>query len=460
MSKKLVIVALMAVLTIGVSVAQATPSRIDTLGQNTGLVYIQDDTNIFTNPAALSSYRNCLLFHMGGYDGGDIYALGGASLGLGEMITLGLIVGRNPDYEEGMLGLITGEVFQTGMGPLPLDFQNHWNGGAVPPANPRNYSNAGTNTASIAGLNAAAMNWVNPIDILLAVKLGNVSIGASWYMASGKHTSDYSDDVLNTSEELTARLQAWKFGVAASMGNISPEVWFHYAPLTVTSTWTNDTANTEVERELKARRINVGLRVPYKVNDNLSIVPAFEYANINGEVTISTDPDAQSTSVLGPTMEDLVESYTGSSINAGIGINYQIEKLLVASSIGLQWMKGTASLEVEGLNGTVDDTMKWIAIPVVGLGLEYQCTKILVFRGGIATTTIFSRSTDLAESDVVGSLNYSDESNITQQNTIASVGLGLQFGNLVIDLTAGDMIIANERGYNQLFTAMDFKYKF
>jgi len=466
MSKKLVIVTLLAVLAIGVSVAQATVSRLDTLGQNTGLVYIQDDTNIFTNPAALANYPNCLIFHMAGVSGDDKYAAGGVSLALGKMLTLGIIVGRNPGFEEyGLLGSLIGTALSSAPGTLgtsastammaPISFTNPW--GAY------SYTNT---VGGIAGYPNGAMNWVNPIDLILAAKVGNLKLGLSWYYAGGKQEDTQENDVASYSDELTGRLQAWKFGVATTMGNMSPELWFQYAPFSVKSKFEEASGPlTEETRYLKAHRFNIGFRVPYKMNEKITLVPAFEYSNVGGNIKFDATPDFNPTSVAGLTEGDLSDKYTGNAINVGVGINYQIEKLLVASSIGLQWASAKETLSVNGLDGDVNWQSKWFAIPVVGLGLEYQATKVLVFRGGLSTTTLYGKATGSYNASVAGAANSKDEVKVSQQNTTASVGLGFLFGNLVIDVTAGNMILANEpgndgHGNNSLFSALDFKYKF
>ena len=456
MSKKLVMVALVAVLTFGVSIAQATPSRVGTMGQGTGLLYIQDDVDIFYNPATIGYYRNCVLIHMGGSDGGDMYALGGYTQALGEMLTLGLVYGRNPAYELGMIGaaFIPGAAIDPAASPFsPMwAFNDNW--GDYAGVNP-------VSIAAVAGLDEA-MEWHNPIDIMVSAKLGNLLLGVSWYMARGKATATYTDDApTDLTETLSAKLWALKVGLSADMGNIMPEIWFAYVPFTVNSKWEDDIVPTaEIERELKGRRFNLGMRMFVGMGDNLTIVPAIEWTNINGDVTIDTDPLFYPTTFITIEEDDLNENYKGSGINAGISFNYAMDRVLVVSSIGLQWSKITRELDVEGLSGSSTDELKWWALPVIGIGIEYQCTKILVFRAGISTTTINAAWTDTASDDEVGTLNAEDEIRITEQQTSASVGLGLHFGNLVIDLTVGDMILDGEESPDSLFSGLDVKYKF
>jgi len=66
MSKKLIAAIIVAVLAFGATMAMATESRIETLGDQ-GL-YLMDDTNIFTNPATVAYYPNMVIMHMGGND--------------------------------------------------------------------------------------------------------------------------------------------------------------------------------------------------------------------------------------------------------------------------------------------------------------------------------------------------------------------------------------------------------
>jgi hypothetical protein len=314
--------------------------------------------------------------------------------------------------------------------------------------------------AAIAGLDEA-MEWHNPIDIMVAAKLGNLLLGVSWYMARGKATAEYTDDApTDLTETLSAKLWALKVGLSADMGNIMPEVWFAYVPFNVNSKWEDDVANTEVERDLKGRRFNLGMRLFLGMGDNLTIVPAIEWTNINADVTIDTSPDFFPTSFATILEDDLGENYKGNGVNAGVGLNYAMDRVLFTTSIGLQWSKVTRELDVDGLSGSSTSTLSWWALPVIGIGLEYQCTKILVFRAGISTTTINAVYSDSWADDEVGSLNAEEDLKITEQNTVASAGIGLHFGNLIIDLTIGDMILSNEPGSQNLFSAMDVKYKF
>lgn len=454
MSKKLVVMLLAAVLAFGASIAQATPSRLETLGQGTGLVYVQDDTDIFYNPATLGYYRNVGLLYLGGEDG-DMYARGGLLLGLGDMLTVGLIFARNPDEELGALSVMWWGNAALDPAGFPTSPRWLWNDNWA--AYPGTYI---VDITSIGGYDRA-MEWMNPIDIILAAKLGNMQLGVSWYTASGKHESAYEDDTpTDSSETFKSRINALKVGLSADMGNVMPEVWFHWVPFKVSSTWEDDILSTEVNRELKGRRFNLGARAFLKMSDALTIVPAIEWSNVNGDVSIDTTPDFYPVAGTLLIEEDLSENYKGNRINAGIGLNYAVDKVLIATSIGLQWSSFTRTLEVDGLTGSEEEVRKLLALPVVGLGVEYQATKIVTFRGGISTTTIYARDRNEDSADTVGSLNYEDTSSITSQNTTASVGLGLNFGNLVIDLTAGNMLVAGEPAASSLFSALDAKYKF
>jgi len=130
MSKKLAIVVLLAVVAFGASNAMATASRMETLGQTTGLAYVADDTSIFNNPGTVGYYGNAFMLHLGGVDGGDMMAFGGVTMNLGKMLTLGLVFARNPGYEEGLIGSVLGPVFGTSSLGIPSGlgaaFQNNW----------------------------------------------------------------------------------------------------------------------------------------------------------------------------------------------------------------------------------------------------------------------------------------------------------------------------------------------
>ena len=553
MSKKLLVAAMVAVLALGASIAQATPSRLETLGQGGGgLTYLADDTNMFWNPATVNAYPSHVMINLGGFDDNgandDMHATGTVVLGIGPL-NLGLGVGRNPDSELQAISMMApnGEALSTGMGAgadgqpgiagvdddgdtivdnaselgtagsddaMTVLFNNNWATGwsgvpmggswSVGPDGQPGVATvdddgdttvddigelgfAGSDdvyTPAMGNLPNGSTQWENPLDIIVGVKAGNINIGLSYYIARGRQvasavtTTPGGVVVADDEYDLKATIQSWKLGLAMEAGSMSPELWFHYDPFTLRSTWTDNLASNfdyELERMLKGRRINIGTRIPFKANDNLTVVPMFEYSTTSGEATFdeSANNVAALTYIMGPgpasytniTVDDLSESYKATQITTGLGINYVKDRILVASSLGLNWMKAVQELEIDGVPGGQTNTMRLFQIPVVTLGIEYEATKILVLRTGISTSTLHSTLRMIEEIDPVNdgtNVVNEEENEITEtvQSTTASAGVGLHFGDLVVDMTLGGATVSGEDDDDALFTRLDVKYHF
>lgn len=469
MSKKLLIAVIIAILAFGATV-MATESRVETLGGQ-GL-YLADDTGIFSNPALASYYAGMLRLHMGGAGNGyyaDQYAYGGGIFALSDSLSLGAFVARNPSYEQGSIGLILGDAIEPGTsrgidGPV---FANHFTDHWVDP--------------QIALLPTnLAVQWVNPFDLMLAYKMGDLSIGISYYLANGKFA--WEDNVAGGDADDTAtydgksRLHSIKLGVAYKGGNIEPQAWFHYDPYTITSTFEfDDNANggdISEEQTLKGSKFVVGGRLFYNLNDNLAIVPAINWEHVSGDLSTDVDYNGHDLNLTGNTTEDdLSQTYKGNSVVGGVSVQYKADKLFLVTSASLKWSNAvsTLAIDTDGYDSwEYTLTNKQFAAPEVAMGLEYQAAKWACLRGGIRTTTIWATNTDVVEQ----TFDHNDDGELdssllqTVQSTTAAIGTGLMFGNLTIDATFGNLFLTGEDGSSSigqgpnLFSHLDAKYMF
>jgi hypothetical protein len=453
MSKKLIVAALVAMLAFGAT-AMATGSRVETLGGQ-GL-YLIDDTNIFSNPATVAYYQNCMLLHMGGADGGDMYAFGGMSMAIGDSLTLAGIAARNPMYEEGDISRVTSHAITQASLSLDLDGDTVIDIVTVPPTFNPVWNLDGLGDAD-APLNQV-VDWENPAEIIAAYKVGDLALGASYYLANGKLVSE--DDLAETTYTATARLHSLKLGLSYKMDNMQPEAWFHWDPYSVKTELEIDPIDVTYEETLKGSKIVLGGRLFYTLNDNMTVVPAINYSRTTGSVTIDSDPDI-AISASGDE-EDLGQDYTINTLEAGVSLQYKADKVFVVTSAGLLWSKALVEYSIDDASDYTDDlTTKDFAIPVVAMGIEYQATQMLTLRAGMKTTELWAATTLLEEEeDTTGDLT--DTSDLaTGQVTTAAIGMALTFGNLVVDATFGDWVLVNEKGGGpNLFSAIDIKYKF
>jgi len=456
MSKKLLVFAVMATLAFGATISMATASRIENLG-NQGL-YLADDTNIFTNPATVSYYSKVLFLHMGGYNGGggsntDMWAFGGATTPLPFMegLTLGVAFARNPSFEEGGIGTIRTESFLGGAF-WPWDFP----GGDLP-------------------LDDVAATWHNPFDIILGYKMGDLSIGLSYYLANGRIKYTYNEDGNFDADSDTyfdeevevlskAYLHSLKLGASYKMGNMQPEAWLNWDPYSVvtTTSWDADGQDAiDYETSLKGSKILLGARLFYNLNDNVAVVPAITWEHVTGNIGMDYEDDYD---------EDEYDiSMKVNTINAGVSVQYKADKLLVVGSAGLLWSKFQVDLSDDVEDETYSYYSKSFAVPVVAMGLEYQAMKNITLRGGLKTTTVWSSSTYGEEYDNDDyDVSYDEEEMYSTQSTTASLGAALHFGNLVLDVTFGNLFLTGENGGNpaygtagpNLFSSLDATYVF
>ena len=457
MSKKFIVAAIVAMLAFGAT-AMATGSRIETLGNQGD--YLEDDTNIFGNPATLAYYQNCVLLHMGGAQGGDMMAFGGGSYGVSDELTIALIVARNPSFEQGGIGTIIGNVIDPTVG-VDLDGDGtddifpggfNVNVGAPLPGDPPNL----------------AIDWVNPFDIILAYQMDDLAVGISYYMANGKLKMIDDLPVPGTDDTesyiVKARLHSIKLGASYDMDDMKVEGWFHWDPYSVVSNYEYDAeiagADYDSEQILKGSKILLGGRVLYSMSDNVTIIPTINYSRTTGSVTVDTDPNLVLPT--GGDEEDVSEDYTVQNLKVGAAAQYKEDKIMVIGSLGLLWSKVVQDLAIDDDSDyEYTGTEKYFAVPVAAMGIEYEANKILTIRGGLDTTTMWAANTGMEEaSDNTG--DTLDRSGLlTVQSTTAAIGVGLTFGNLVIDGTLGNMFLSDEDGSGvNLLSQLDMKYKF
>jgi len=450
MSKKLIAAIIVAVLAFGATMAMATESRIETLGDQ-GL-YLMDDTNIFTNPATVAYYPNMVIMHMGGNDGenqclatdvpggnciqwaqtdADMYAYGGGTLKVMDMLTVGAFFARNPvnEYGDG-LGLVLGDALDAGNFAAQLEFD-------------------GASTVVVGPSAGEYTDWENPFEIMAAFNAGDIKLGLSYYLANGKIHEE--NDIADTEYDAKSLLHSIKLGASMDMDGMKPEGWVQWSPFSIKM-------ENGVKDELTGNKIEVGARLFYDMSDSLTIVPAVRWENVSAEV----DWD--------DSYGNINHEYKVNTVETGASVQYTADRLLLVSSLGVLWSSAERTLENDdtGYDGSFKESS--FAIPVVGMGLEYQVKEWLTMRGGMNTTAVWARTQEETDIDAVTTGSDEDTTELeTEQRTSASLGMGLHLGNLTIDATIGNYVLVGEDGGNpvvnhkagpNLFSALDAKYVF
>ncbi len=444
MSRKLIVAAVVAMIAFGATFAMATESRKETLG-NQGL-YLKDDTTIFANPATMSAYRNMIRLHMGGIDDiiesdvateeasytTDMHAYGGGTIGLTDALTLGLFVGRNPSYEMGGISTIRSKAVDLSAGEFLDPF-------------------------AISAFADDAVDWMNPFDVIVSYKMGNLAVGLSYYLANGKMEDE--NNLSGVTYEASARLHSLKFSALYKTDKMKPiTMWFHWDPYSIVGKYADST--NSYETTLSGNKMVLGTKVFYSLSDSVTVVPAVMWQNTSGELEWDEEIVLDHPSSV---------DYKMNTLMTGMSVQYKADKLFLITSLSLKWSKAetTSDADVTDL-AVVESTSKTFSCPVAAIGIEYQAKKWLMLRSGVNTTTVWaSKTSESTETDDTTGALIADSSSLeTIQPTTASVGVGLLFGNLTVDATLGNMILAGEDGSSDagngpnLFSHLDVKYMF
>jgi len=349
-----------------------------------------------------------------------------------DALTIGAFFARNPDLEVPDNSALP-EILDDAMSPSSSvaairDQDGNWTGGSDEFMKPH-----------------------NPFEVILAYKIGNISLGWSYYLANSKIHND--NDIVDTEYDGKAVYRSSELGVSADLGNMKAEGWLRGGVFGAKMEMENGRTD-----ELTINEGELGGRVFFNMTDSLALVPALRLSGTVGEVEWDES---------GWTQE-----YVNSELELGASAQYTADKLFLIGSAGLLWSKFEKKIEYDpsGYEGTFSENNDEFMVPVVGMGLEYMAKDWLTLRGGMNTTTIWARNEDVTEEEDNNSGDITDTTKLrTKQETTASLGMGLHFGNLTIDATFGNFVLTGEEGGNpvtggptgpNLFSSLDCKYVF
>jgi len=430
--------------------AFAGESRVKSLGEQE--LYTVDDTDIFSNPALCHRYPQILRLHAGGGNP-DMYAYGGFNVAPFNGLTVGAFFGRHPEYEEGGIKRIIDRAVNDA-GQFVDEFGYFVEGGL--PTND-------------------AVEWQNPVDLLVSYNTGNTAFGIGYYTANGKYSKDDDspDDAKwkKTDYEIESRIDSVKMGTAFTTGRWTTEIWAEYTPYEIDSDWEADgVASADDERSrmvLRGRRWAMGARVLYRVGEGLYLVPALRWEKSEGEVSYDTFPDYDLPD--GTSEEGLDQDYAVSDLEAGLGLRWGSRRIFLVGSASVDWSK--ERYEFTEPYGDFFESKETIftALPVIGLGMDCRILSWLSLRWGMKTTAFLAETTvhDRLKDYNRPRQDWKRSSRVESvRRTIASVGLGLKFGNLSVDAVAGGFVLAGEQGIPvagegpAVFSGLDVKYSF
>ena len=424
--------------------ARADRARVSSLG---GVdLLIEDDSDIYLNPAHIGVYSNRAWFSLGVTGGAGVVGfdpMGGGAVRIKDMVSLGVVLNRSPSQY----------TFDKALWPVLEQYIPGGPGGTLSgPAGPAEET--------------APLRF--PVDLFIGV--GNkdrpVRVGLNIYYAGGAfreiEIEDRNDDGLDN--QTTVRRQSHLFNVTLGVAGgrqtdrIRPEGWLRAGVVTA---WAdriseretdNDAFEETVDRILaldRDLRIGGGARV--HIGDptalrGVVVSPGFQYDVAFGAFRFDdnlVNPDSAA--------EDAIRRVTGHSARLGVGVAGRIDDLRVF---------GTGSLTLDAVNRfdqtranndeveqNIDDYVAF-AVPELSVGAEYRVLPVLLVRAGVKSTvgggrTINTVRNNEGPEETPGSIDVAQTIDVLPVNVTfeANGGLGLQVRRFSLDATFGGLFL-------------------
>ena len=440
--------------------ALADRARVQSLG---GIdLLIEDESNLFINPAHIGSYSNRAWFSLGLTGSGGAVGfdpMGGGSVQIKQLFNVGLVLNRSPQAYG----------FEHAMWPVLEQFIPGGPGGDL--AGPEGPSEA-----------TAPLRF--PVDLFLAY--GNrdtpIRFGMNAYYAGGAlrdwNIEDNDEDGFDDSSVVKQQTHLFNVTLGVSGGRqtdrIRPEGWLRVGVL---SAWSDRQSFREdatgevptVDRILsldRDLRIGGGARVHIGDPNSLRgivVSPAIRYDVAFGTFRFDdnlVNPDSDA--------EESVRRATGHDLQVGVGVAGRVDDLRVIGTASInatildrfdQVNAGTGVVEQQ-TNQFVD-----VAIPEFSVGAEYNVLPALIVRAGVRSTVGAGRSISTTK-DLLGDPETPAELEI-QQNIAtrpvelgfeANGGIGLRVRRFSLDATLGGLFLG--QGAASFLSRIDMSFSF
>ncbi len=431
--------------------------------------YLDNDLNIFTNPALAHQYTNQVqvnLGHAGGglWEGTGLNPRGVVLVAIDDDTTLGLVLNR-PTTELGE---------EAALRPVLQSNLSGYGGGL---------SGQFVDPVSQAGLAfpQGAVGLAPPVDLFFARDLGSMVVGANLYAAFGQSRSD---NVSESGPDQFARNRfvrrsSWvtlNVGLASTNGiGFKPEAWVKYTGVSSwadVQNWLGDSAD-DWQPEDAIADSTVGLKGTMRLGagfrgtipgDTIDVVPLVMVDYARGTTFANdrmfNDPDALTDTLVVRAEDDLIASSTLLA-RGGVGVVYKAnEQLKVIGAAHLQgqlWQRVTDNraedLELPGSvkQRTQTGTMT-LNLPVLNVGAEYFPYDNFGIRGGMrsaaAVNSARSRTRlyageagsefELGDADVD---SVSSNSLGSQPGLTGAFGPSIKLGDATIDAVIGGAFV-------------------
>ncbi len=430
--------------------AEAASSRVEGLvgdpAEARNGMFVKDDLNIFLNPALAARWRGRIPLSLGiTQDQGDLVLdpFGGALIPIGDTFTLGVFLNRRPGLfaDQAALNTVLEGLIQGGsyVGP------------------------DGSSTG------VTAQKLFLPVDIIAAFATDAVEIGASVYAAFGKDGSmseNYDEDgdvTTRSTRDSAANYITAGFGARILADGVTPEFWLRYGGAASWSDGYDENFSLDGDPRTSdgtygVQGVNsfaIGVRVPFSAGDFL-ITPGVNVGFAGGQPLYD---DRTSDSPL----EDLFYRHDAVAATFGVGVEYSPDEdfRLVAT------VSGEVDVLTTTREGGEDESYFFnvnratdVRLPIASFGAEASITKHLMVRGAIRAglATSVKGGVNLSDNqDGPTNSTYTSESGGAGNSFSAAGGLSIPFEKVVVDISAGGMLVAQEEG-GSFFSRADLTF--
>lgn len=256
----------------------------------------------------------------------------------------------------------------------------------------------------------------NNFEILTSYSFGSFVVGLGASYAST--TNDFTP-ATGTGDKNSASQLGFNLGV---LGKLTPQFNFDAAfSLVLPSATYEPGTGDKVEASNTIMMANV--RGFVKLSKVFTLVPNVMFYNSTGSVSA------------GSTTTDLPSMM---SIGAGVGLTYQVEKLIISGGPAFM-LESTTTAAVSGSQPELKDSR--LVFPAWNLGAEWFLTDWLIGRAGYVASTFSETSQSPASSTTV------DENTRTDFGRgDVRLGVGFRFGGFSLDATVNDDVL--REGFN------------
>ncbi|MCK6528100.1 hypothetical protein L6R50_11275 [Myxococcota bacterium] len=406
-------------------------------------MFVMDDLNVFLNPALAAyegddvRYRGRVPFSLGLAQSQGSVTLdpfGGALIPIGDNFTIGVFLNRRAGLfsDQAALNTVWGSLVDPASGAIVLP------------------------DGSTSGSTAATPFL--PLDLIAAYGNDDVQIGFGLYASFARNRAlddayDEDEDLVSATTTTTSTSYVTAaVGVRIAGDDVSPDFWVRYGGANALADQLVEMPQEDdeivVDQTVSTsgpNGISLGARVPIEADDFL-ITPGVQFAYAAGMPKYVDRLDDN------PLEDEFLYHVASVSATVGVGIEYAPnDEFRVVGTLSAEIDSTTLTTESgedESYSRSVGRSTS-VRAPIASIGAEGKVLKNLWLRGAIRA--------GLATSALLGSYTHENDNGIDQiasaslsgaagNSLSAAGGFSLPFEKVVLDVTAGGLLVSQEQG--------------